>query len=139
MHGLPVSCGTSSIATVAGVSLAGDIAIPAESPSLQVEASTTTSSSQLPDPLCQTPSVSSILLEAALSPEPGAASSTPQYGALHHLHAASSFESGTTLSASQLSRTTLSASHMQQQPASCFASVTVVASFWPGKCTQKTF
>ncbi|KAL3143439.1 hypothetical protein ABBQ38_002256 [Trebouxia sp. C0009 RCD-2024] len=80
--------------SITGVSLAGDVILSAESPGLQAEASATTSSSQSPSLLCQTPSVSPTLLEAALSPEPSAAGSTPDYGCLHRLHAASSFLSG---------------------------------------------
>lgn len=76
--------------------MAGDVILSAESPGLQAEASATTSSSQSPSLLCQTPSVSPTLLEAALSPEPSAAGSTPDYGCLHRLHAASSFLSGRT-------------------------------------------
>lgn len=81
------------VRTVAGVSLAGDVSIPAESPGLQIEASATTSSSPSPSLLSHTPRVSSTLLEAALSPGTGT-DCTPRYGSLHHLHAASSFDSG---------------------------------------------
>lgn len=90
-YGIKQTCST--VRTVAGVSLAGDVSIPAESPGLQLEASATTSSSPSPSPLSHTPPVASTLLEAALSPEMGT-DSTPHYGSLHHLHTASSFDSG---------------------------------------------
>ena len=80
----------------AGVSLAGDVSIPAESPALQAEASATTSHS--PSPLPQNPPDSSALLEAALSPELGT-DSIPHFGCLHHLHAASNLISGVMLEA----------------------------------------
>lgn len=83
---------------IAGISLAGDISIPAESPGLQAEASAASSSSPSPRPLSHMPPVSSALLEAALSPGPKA-DSTSRYGSLHHLHAVSSFDSGMILSA----------------------------------------
>lgn len=82
----------------AGVSLAGDLSIPAESPPLLAEASAATYSSSMlsshsPSPGPHTPPDASTLLEAALSPDLGAGG-TPYYGALHHLHAESSLNSG---------------------------------------------
>ena len=103
-HALQHSCVTWSLCLpevcchAEGVSLAGDLSIPAESAFLQAEASAATySSSRLSSrshsPLPQTPPDSSMLLEAALSPELGV-DTIPHYGALHQLHAGSSFGSG---------------------------------------------
>ncbi len=84
--------------TIAGVSLAGELSIPAESPVLQAEASAATySSSRLSShslsPVPQTPPDASTLLEAALSPNMAVATMA-FYGALHQLHAESSLTAG---------------------------------------------
>ena len=84
--------------TIAGVSLAGELSIPAESPVLQAEASAATYSSsrlssQSLSPVRQTPPDASTLLEAALSPNM-AADTMAFYGALHQLHAESSLTAG---------------------------------------------
>lgn len=84
--------------TIAGVSLAGDLSIPAESPVLQAEASAATCSSsrlssQSLSPVPQTPPDASTLLEAALSPNM-AVDTMAFYGALHQLHAESSLTAG---------------------------------------------
>ena len=84
--------------TAVGVSLMGDLSIPAESPVLQAEASAATySSSRLSShslsPVPQTPPDASTLLEAALSPNM-AHDTTAFYGALHQLHAESSLTAG---------------------------------------------
>jgi len=87
-----------SAMTVAGVSLAGELSIPAESPVLQAEASAATYSSsrlssQSLSPVPQTPPDASTLLEAALSPNM-AVDTMAFYGALHQLHAESSLTAG---------------------------------------------
>ena len=87
-----------SAISVAGVSLAGELSIPAESPLLQAEASAATYSSsrlssQSLSPVPQTPPDASTLLEAALSPNM-AVDTMAFYGALHQLHAESSLTAG---------------------------------------------
>lgn len=84
--------------TIAGVSLAGELSIPAESPVLQAEVSAATYSSsrlssQSLSPVPQTPPDASTLLEAALSPNM-AVDTMAFYGALHQLHAESSLTTG---------------------------------------------
>ena len=93
-HSVPQCTST----TVAGVSLTGDLSIPAESPVLQAEASAATYSSsrlssQSVSPVPVTPPDASALLEAALSPDM-AVDTMAFYGALHQLHAESSLTAG---------------------------------------------
>ncbi|KAA6423975.1 MAG: hypothetical protein FRX49_05934 [Trebouxia sp. A1-2] len=84
--------------SITGVSLTGDLSIPAESPVLQAEASAATYSSsrlssQSVSPVPVTPPDASALLEAALSPDM-AVDTMAFYGALHQLHAESSLTAG---------------------------------------------
>ncbi|DBB17227.1 TPA: hypothetical protein ACH3X3_014285 [Trebouxia sp. C0006] len=92
--------------SITGVSLAGELSIPAESPVLQAEASAATySSSRLSShslsPVPQTPPDASTLLEAALSPNM-AVDTMAFYGALHQLHAESSLTAENGEGASQV-------------------------------------
>ncbi|DBA75241.1 hypothetical protein WJX77_008108 [Trebouxia sp. C0004] len=92
--------------SITGVSLAGDLSIPAESPVLQAEASAATYSSsrlssQSLSPVPQTLPDASTLLDAALSPNM-AVDTMAFYGALHQLHAESSLTAGDEEGSSQV-------------------------------------